>query len=142
MATNDCHSSPGRLFITDRTTRTQFLIDTGSDICVYPVSALRERLCKTNYQLSAANGSTIDTYGYIQLNLNLGLRRNFPWRFVIADVTKAIIGVDCLSFHRLIVDISKQKLIDSLTNVSMVTSIFKPDCLVFSVKITTGGNSR
>lgn len=142
MATNDCHSSPGRLFITDRTTRTQFLIDTGSDICVYPVSALRERLCKTNYQLSAANGSTIDTYGYIQLNLNLGLRRNFPWRFVIADVTKAIIGVDFLSFYRLIVDISKQKLIDSLTNVSMVTSIFKPDCLVSSVKITTGGNSR
>lgn len=79
MATDDCRSSSkGRLFITDRGTLAQFLIDTGSDICVYPISAISERRCKTSYQLSAANGSAIDTYGYIQLNLNLGLRRNFP----------------------------------------------------------------
>lgn len=142
MATNDCHSSTGRLFITDNGTNTDFLIDTGSDICVYPVSALRKRRCKTSYQLCAANGSVIDTYGYLELNLNLGLRRNFPWRFVVADVTKAIIGVDFLSFYHLIVDVRKQKLLDSLTNISTVASICKNNCLVSSVKVSTGGNSK
>lgn len=141
MATNDCHSSTGRLFITDCNTRTKFLIDTGSDICVYPVSALNERRCKTSYQLCAANGSVIDTYGYIHLNLNIGLRRDFPWRFVIADVTKAIIGVDFLSHYNLIVDVSNKKLVDNLTNLSVCTSIYKPNCLVSSIKIPIGGNS-
>lgn len=143
MATKDCRSSsPGRLFITDRGTLTQFLIDTGSDICVYPISAIREPRCKTSYQLSAANGSAIDTYGYIQLNLNLGLRRNFVWRFVVADVTKAIIGVDFLSHYRLIVDVSQQKLVDSLTNVSTVASLDLSNSLVSSVKVATGGDGK
>lgn len=143
MATTDCHNlTTGRLFITDRITQTQFLIDTGSDICVYPVSAFRERRCKTTYQLTAANGSAIDTYGYIQLNLNLGLRRNFPWRFVIADVTKAIIGVDFLTHYRLIVDVSEQKVIDGLTNVSSVACLDINSTLVLSVKVSTGGDGR
>lgn len=141
MATNDCRNSIGRLFITDRETKEQFLVDTGSDICVYPVSAFREhRRSKTSYQLSAANGTAIDTYGYLTLNLNLGLRRAFPWRFVVADVTKAIIGVDFLSHYRLIVDISNQRLIDSLTNISTVASVVESDSLVLSVKVLSGGS--
>ncbi|XP_037877338.1 uncharacterized protein K02A2.6-like [Bombyx mori] len=142
MATQDCRNTTGRLFITDSKTKNQFLIDTGSDICVYPVSALRERRYKTSFQLSAANGSVINTYGYIELNLNLGLRRDFPWRFVVADVTMAIIGVDFLSHYNLIVDISNQQLIDTLTNLKFVTSICKNNCLVTSVKIPTGGSGR
>lgn len=130
MATSDCRGTAGRLFITDHNLKTQFLIDTGSDICVYPVSALRQHRSKTTYQLSAANGSAIDTYGYIDINVNLGLRRNFPWRFVVADVTKAIIGVDFLSYYRIIVDVSKQKLIDSLTNVSTVASLYQNNRVV------------
>jgi hypothetical protein len=35
--------SPRRLFITDRTSQTQFLIDTGADLCVYPRSAVPDR---------------------------------------------------------------------------------------------------
>lgn len=141
MATNDCRSSPGRLFITDHSTKRQFLVDTGSDICVFPITDLSENRHKTSFQLSAANGSAIATYGYINLTLNIGLRRTFPWRFVVADVTKAIIGVDFLSHYRLIVDISNRRLTDSLTNISTVASIAKTNCLVTSVKVSTGGNS-
>ncbi|KAA5568909.1 hypothetical protein F3G48_32010, partial [Pseudomonas aeruginosa] len=97
--TDDCLNSPGRLFVTDRTTKTQFLVDTGSDLCVFPRTQLRERRAPTSYNLTAANGSTIDTYGYSQLNLDLGLRRNYPWRFIVADVTKPIIGVDFLCHY-------------------------------------------
>lgn len=141
MATNDCQTSTGRLFITDRNSKTEFLVDTGSDICVYPISALRGSRVKTSYQLCAANGSAIDTYGYIQLNLNIGLRRDFSWRFVVADVTKAIIGVDFLSHYHLIVDVSNQRLVDGLTNISTRACVTKPDSLVSSVKVLTGGDS-
>jgi hypothetical protein len=48
--------------------------------------------------LCAANGSTIHTYEWLSLSLNLGLRRDFTWRFVVANVTHPIIGVDFLSY--------------------------------------------
>ena len=67
----------GRLFVTDRKSKMQFLVDTGSDLCVFPRTALRERRSPTNYQLYAANGTSISTYGFAHLELNLGLRRDY-----------------------------------------------------------------
>jgi hypothetical protein len=43
--------------------------------------------------------------------LNLGLRRNFTWRFVVADVTQALIGVDFLSHFDLLVDCKHNRLL-------------------------------
>ncbi|CAK1593602.1 unnamed protein product [Parnassius mnemosyne] len=140
MATDDCPNTTGRLFVTDRTSKTQFLVDTGSDLCVFPRSLIRDRRAATNYELCAANGSTIKTYGYAHLTLDLGLRRSFKWRFVVADVTKAIIGVDFLSFYNLIVDCRNQRLIDSTTTlVTNVSLISCPDS-VSSVKVSTGSS--
>ncbi|XP_075990274.1 uncharacterized protein LOC142985920 [Anticarsia gemmatalis] len=140
MATNDCPPLPGRLFVTDRKTKVQFLVDTGSDLCVYPRHALHERRDKSNYQLSAANGSVIATYGYLQLCLDLGLRRNFPWRFVVADVTKAIIGVDFLNFYNLVVDVRNKRFLDDTTSLSVVASIVKTTDAC-SVRVTTGDST-
>lgn len=136
VATNDCPPHKGRLFITDRNTNAQFLVDTGSDLCVYPRSALRERRAKTDFELTAANGSIIHTFGFIELNLNLGLRRDFVWRFIVADVTKPIIGVDFLSFYNLIVDCRNQRLLDNTTTLSSTALIANSN--VFSVKVSTG----
>lgn len=38
MATNDGNPRPRRLFLTDRKSKTRYLIDTGSDVSVYPRS--------------------------------------------------------------------------------------------------------
>lgn len=136
MAADDCPRSTGRLFVTDRTTKTQFLVDTGSDLCVYPRRLLSNRVC-TNYELVAANGTPIKTFGFLDLNLDLGLRRDFKWRFVVADVTKPIIGVDFLSYYSLVVDCRNQRLLDSLTNIFSVASNHS-DLSLFSVKISSG----
>lgn len=138
MATEDCPNLPGRLFVTDRTTKTQFLVDTGSDLCVFPRSQLHERRTATGYKLTAANGTTIDTYGYAHLNLDLALRRNYPWTFVVADVTKPIIGVDFLCHYNLIVDCKNKKLIDNTTSLSTPASLAKHSSNILSVKILTG----
>src|SRR5436190_14367253 len=83
-----------RLFMTDKATKIRYLIDTGSDVSVYPPTRTTKRRPTSSYQLFAANGSSIHTYGTVTLQHDFGLRRAFPWRFVIADVTHAIIGSD------------------------------------------------
>lgn len=136
MATNDC-LYPGRLFVTDFSSKTQFLVDTGSDLCVYPRTALQERRFKSGYQLYAANGSPIYTYGSAQLKLNLGLKREFTWCFTVADVTKAIIGVDFLSFYGLVVDCRNKRLIDSTTATATTATLVSQSHTISSVKTTT-----
>jgi hypothetical protein len=69
---------------------------------------------QVNYDLCAANGSTIHTYGWLPLSLNLRLRRDFTWRFVVADVTHPLISVDFLSHF----DCRNSRLLDGVTSLS------------------------
>lgn len=137
-ATGECESVTNRLFITDSTSKLQYLVDTGSDLCVYPVSFLRaQRRHKTNYELYAANNTIIATYGWFSLSLDLGLRRSFTWRFVIADVTKPIIGVDFLSFYNLLVDVRNSRLIDGTTSLASAALVASA-CPSPQIKVISG----
>ncbi|KMQ86204.1 pol polyprotein [Lasius niger] len=104
--------------MTDQTSKRQYLIDTGSDVSVYPHNMMKGRPRAKAYELYAANGSKITTYGYTTMQPNFGLRRDFPWRFIIADVTLPIIGSDFLSHYHLLPDIRKKKLIDGRTGLA------------------------
>ena len=93
-------------------------MDTGSDVSCFPRKLLHERSQPTGYNLSAANNSTIHTYGFIQLTLDLGLRRDFVWQFIIADVSSPIIGSDFLAHYNLLPDCRALRLIDNETKCS------------------------
>lgn len=69
--------------------------------------------------LYAANNSRIDTYGDITLTLDLGLRRQFSWKFVIANVSRPIFLVK----FGLLVDIQRNRLIDSITSLQSMASV-------------------
>lgn len=138
VAANDCQTSTGRLFVTDRTSKMQFLVDTGSDLCVFPRSAVKAPCIKTTFDLIAANNSTIHTYGPIRLHINLGLRRDFIWNFTVADVSKPIIGVDFLSHYHLLVDCRNQRLVDGLTSLSVSAVTLKDTEDIASIKTVTG----
>lgn len=125
-----------RLFVTDRVTRTQFLVDTGADLCVFPRRLVQGRPTKATYELAAANGSTIATYGSLTLNLDLGLRRDFTWSFVIADVSRPIIGADFLAKFELLVDIRNRRLLDQVTN--LTTTGKRSSNNIASIKTVTG----
>jgi hypothetical protein len=64
-----------------------------------------------NFELCAANGTTIHTYGWLTLSLNLDLPQDFTWRFVVADVTHPIIAVEFLSHFGLLVDCRNKRLL-------------------------------
>lgn len=137
VAASACPISSGRLFVTDRKSKIQYLIDTGSDLCVYPRSAVRAPPnSKTKYLLFAANGTPIPTYGHLTLTLDLGLRRAFEWRFTIADVSKPIIGVDFLSYYNLLVDCHNHRLIDGVTSLAIAVPHKKAEG-ISSVRTTT-----
>jgi hypothetical protein len=93
IAANIWATTIGRLFVTDRISKRQFLVDTRSDLCVYHRRFIPLRKERVNYDPCAANGTTIHTYGWLPLNLNLGLLRDFTWLFVVAYVTHPLIGV-------------------------------------------------
>ncbi|KER25763.1 hypothetical protein T265_06864 [Opisthorchis viverrini] len=67
----------------------------------------------------AANGTSIKTYGEKLLTLDLGLRRQFPWVFTVADVKKPIIGMDFLTSFGLTVDLHRRQLLDNSTTLSI-----------------------
>ena len=55
-AANVCTTSSGRLFISDRITKQRYLVDTGSDLCVFPRKLLLGRRERTDYTLYGPMG--------------------------------------------------------------------------------------
>jgi hypothetical protein len=66
-AAHVCSTKTGGLFITDRLGRWQLLADAGFDICVYPRRLIPRRRERANYDLCAANGTTIQAYEWLPL---------------------------------------------------------------------------
>lgn len=106
-----------RLFVTDKNSGLQFLIDTGANISVLPRKR-GQHPQQLNFKLYAANNTVIPTYGEKTIELDLNLRRPLKWTFIVAEVSKPIIGADFLKHHQLIVDIKNRRLIDGKTNLS------------------------
>lgn len=96
-------------------------MDSGADVSLIPVTTAGTTPC--SYTLYAANGTEIPTYGVRTLNLDLGLRRQFQWPFIVAKVSRGIIGADFLNQFHLLIDIHNKKLIDGVTQLSVKGAI-------------------
>ncbi len=108
-----------RLFyVTDRQTGVRFLVDTGAEVSVIPPTS-HQRKFPSKLTLQAVNNSTISTFGQQSVTLDLGLRRSFPWIFILADVPKPILGADFLANFGLKVDIRHHQLIDTTTSLTL-----------------------
>lgn len=135
---DDRQTGTRRLFMTDRKSKITYLTDTGSDLCAFPRRYLRSNHKRSDFSVSAANGTPIHTYGTIRLHLDFGLRRDFVWDFVIADVDRPIIGADFLSHYSLLVDCSRQLLVDGITALTAPGTIGQTNAI--SVKVIVGNS--
>nr|VZI28787.1 unnamed protein product [Spirometra erinaceieuropaei] len=104
-----------RLFLWDRVADTKFLVDSGAEVSVVPPTPA-ERKTRSSFCLTAANNSSIPTFGQRSITLDLGLRRIFRWVFIIADVSVALIGADFLAHFNLLVDLKNRRLVDCITD--------------------------
>ncbi|XP_076749073.1 uncharacterized protein LOC143422379 [Xylocopa sonorina] len=101
----------------------EYLIDTGANVSVVPWCLEGKNLEVGAPKLYTANGQQISTYGTKLISLNLGLRREFSWRFIIADVSRPIIGADFLHFFNLIVDLRHKRLLVGNTLLYKTTTV-------------------
>lgn len=117
-ATDGEHSC--RLFIRDKPTGLEFLVDTGAEISILPRSHFKSVTRNLHCNLRAANNSIIHTYGDHHAILSLGFpKKKFPHCFLIADVKQPILGADFLGRHGILVDVGSHRLLDSKTLVSV-----------------------
>lgn len=108
-----------RLFIKDILTEQHFLVDTGANVSVFPAHMSDKRNRSSENFLFAANKTPIPTFGERVMSLNIGMRRPYTWKFVIAEVSRPIIGADFLHHHALMVDLRGRRIIDQATNMSV-----------------------
>ncbi|BHF66332.1 hypothetical protein SprV_0200934800 [Sparganum proliferum] len=102
------------------------LVDTGAQLSVIPPTPADRRCHNPGLFLQAVNTSPITTFGTCSLSLDIGLRRLFPWVFVVADIPCAILGADFLAAFDLLVDCRQSRLHDKTTNLT-VRGISSPD---------------
>ena len=103
----------------------KFTIDTGASISILPVKFAKHLVVHpTPITLTAANNSPINVVGEATLEFSLGqLRRNFEWRFVIADTTKPLLGADFLTNFNLLVDCRNSRIVDPITDLYSVCNV-------------------
>ena len=123
----------GRLYVTDKSSKIHFLIDTGAEVSVFPCKKTK---IPNKLSLYAANGSEIPTFGSQLLTLDLGLRRCFRWNFILASVTRPIIGADFLRHFHLLPDLKQRVLVDGTTNLQSTGKIITENSL--NIKFISG----
>lgn len=119
--TAQCDFKPNnksRLFVFDPISKLNFLVDSGSDVCVLPYNKKNFQTTAEHITLYSANGTPIRTFGVKATSLSLNLRRKFQWPFILANVNKPIIGADFLKHYGLLIDLKQGCLKDPLTNLT------------------------
>ena len=71
----------------------RFLVDTGDEFSILPASPHDRRGSSPSEALLAANGTQVPVFGRRNVSLSLGTRV-FSHEFLVADVTKPLLGVD------------------------------------------------
>ncbi len=90
----------GLIFLQDSVSKQQFHVDTGAAVSVFPH---RSSAATSGPLLAGADGKPISAWGRVTKKLNFGLH-TFIVSFILAAVSKPILGIDFLSAHRLLVD--------------------------------------
>nr|XP_040578036.1 uncharacterized protein LOC121126770 [Lepeophtheirus salmonis] len=107
--------------------KVEILIDTGATISLLPISkVLITSLNPSPVKLVAANGKIIQVFGELTCVIGIKtLRRNYPWTFVVADVTNPIIGIDFLHHYEFVIDCKNGTLSDPKTG--NLTAVSRPN---------------
>ncbi len=101
----------GLIFLQDSVSQQRFLVDTGASVSVFPH---RSSLPPNGPPLTGADGKPIASWGAVTRKLSFGLQ-TFLCSFILAAVSRPILGVDFLAKHRLLVDPFSRRVLDAAT---------------------------
>jgi len=96
----EVNSVGGLIFLHDKVTDVPFLVDTSASVSVLPHCS---NSTPTGPVLTGADGKNIASWGDVTKKLCFGVQY-FLCSFLLAAVSKPILGMDFLAAHRLLVD--------------------------------------
>ncbi|GFN96787.1 Pol polyprotein [Plakobranchus ocellatus] len=96
-----------------------YLVDTGAEVSVYPASVQERKSQPPSSTLTAANGTSIHTWGKRKVFLAIGQKGQYQHEFYLADVTRPILGADFFIKHGLAIDLRGKRLL-SIDNMSIL----------------------
>jgi hypothetical protein len=99
----------GLVYLQDANSKQNFLVDTGAAVSVFPH---KSNSPSSGPPLAGADGKPIPSWGRVKKSLTFGFR-TFLCSFILAAVSKPILGVDFLSANRLLVDSSTRQVLVS-----------------------------
>ena len=126
---------PNVFFLSDFRSGTRFLVDTGACRSLLPKSMAPLNGICSDVRLTAANGSTIQTFGTKHLEVVFS-GKTYAWDFTVADVSLPLLGADFLSHYHLLVDVHRRRLVDAYT-LSSIAIASAPDDLALHVTDAT-----
>ncbi len=101
----------GLVYLQDSKSNTKYLVDTGAAVSVLPHSSPS---LSSGQPLTGADGKPIALWGTVTRSICFGIR-TFLCTFILAAVSKPILGTDFLAAHRLLVDPFSRLVLDAVT---------------------------
>ena len=111
------------MYVADKRNKCKYLIETGAAVSVLHKSCANRTTDAASLPLVAANNITINTYGSSKRVVDVGLKRDYTWNFIVADVQQPIIGADFLIHYSLLVDLRSRCLRDMRTGLAIPASL-------------------
>ena len=111
------------LYVADKCNKCKYLIDTGAAVSVLPKYCANRTSDADCLPLVAANNTTINTYGTSKRVVDVGLKCDYTWTFLVADIKQPIIGADFLIHYSLLVDLRSRCLRDMRTGLAIPASL-------------------
>ena len=111
------------LYVDDKRNKCKYLIDTGAAVSILPKSCANRISDADCLPLVAANNTTIITYGTSKRVVDVGLKRDYTWNFIVADVQQPILRADFLIHYSLLVDWRSRCLRDMRTGPAIPASL-------------------
>ena len=88
------------------------LLDTGSQVSLWPPTSTTSKFNSSNVKLIAANGTPIKSFGKQRREIQFG-GKSYSFIFHIAQVTRPILGMDFLETFRMAIDLHSRRLLHS-----------------------------
>ena len=111
------------LYVADKRNKCKYLLDTGAAVSVLPKSCANRISDADCLPLVAANNTTINTYNTSKHVVDVGLKRDYTWKFIVAEVQQSIVGADFLIHYSLLVDLRSRCLRDMKTGLAIPASL-------------------
>ncbi|XP_033210205.1 uncharacterized protein LOC117168564 [Belonocnema kinseyi] len=118
-----------RFHVDDKNSKLPFLIGTAAEVSVFPKSEVKDEDLEPfdgSFELKGAMGEVVSIFGWTTRSLDIGLTKNFTWKFAVIDSSKPIIGNDFIIHYGFL--ISGQSLIDKETNLTVPPPSGPCDC--------------